>query len=100
MLTIKNYYEICGQHVGDEGHKIVGVDELPTQYTIILYDDKNPRFTICLERLGINGDYELWIRQPSPKPSRRVKTKRLKIPKKDIENQWVLLEHMDELLKK
>jgi hypothetical protein len=50
--------------------------------------------------LGINGDYELWVRQPSPKPSRRVKTKRLKIPKKDIENQWVLLEHMDELLKK
>jgi hypothetical protein len=44
MITIKNYSEICGQHVGDEGHKIVGVDELPTQYSIICYDNKNPRF--------------------------------------------------------
>jgi len=97
MITIKNYSEICGMDIGNNGCKIVAVDELPTQYTIICYDNKNPRFTICLERLGINGDYELWMRRPLW-PSRKVNTKRMIIPKKDIQNKWILLEHLDELL--
>jgi hypothetical protein len=100
MLTIKNYNVINGRTIGNDGHKIVGVDELPTQYTIICYDNKNPRFTICLERLCITGTYELWMRQPSPKPSRRVKTKRKFIPFSDINNKWILLEHIDDLLLK
>lgn len=97
MITIKNYSEICGHNVGVNGHKIVGVDELPTQYSIIIYDNKNPRFTICLERLGINGEYELWLRQPFRSVGN---TKRIMIPKKDIQNKWILLEHLDELLSK
>ena len=100
MLTIKNYSEICGMNIGYGGHIIVGVDELPTQYTIICYDSRNPRFAVCLERLGINGDHELWMRDVLPKPSRRVKTKRLMIPKGDIKNKWILLEHIDNLLLK
>lgn len=99
MITIKNYSEICGLNVGTNGHKIVGVDELPTQYTIICYDNKNPRFAICLERLGINGEHELWVRDVSQYTNHKI-TKRLMIPKDDIKNKWILLEHLDELLLK
>jgi len=99
MITIKNYSEICGHKVGVNGHRIVGVDELPTQYSIIIYDNVNPRFTICLERLGINGDYELWVRNVSPYTNHKI-IKRLMIPKADIQNKWILLEHLDELLSK
>jgi hypothetical protein len=96
MITIKNYSEIVGNYISTDGHRIVGVDELPTQYSIIIYDNVNPRFTICLERLEINGLYELWTRGKNAGKG----IERGFIPKGDIQNKWILMEHMDELLKK
>jgi hypothetical protein len=101
MITIKNYSEIVGNYISTDGHRIVGVDELPTQYSIIIYDNVNPRFTICLERIGINGMYELWTRGAPPyRKNGRRGIERGFIPKEDIQNKWILMEHMDELLKK
>ena len=100
MITIKNYSEICGMNVGTNGHRIYKVEEITHQYRIFVKNNgSTPGFEIALERLGMNDEHELWMWKLDRSSGRNLPI-RLMIPKNDIKNKWILLEHLDELLSK
>jgi hypothetical protein len=100
MITIKNYSDICGVGVGNDGHRIIKVEEYKYQYRIFVNNNgSNPDIEISLERIAMDAEYELWM-WGADRITRRTIPIRIMMPKDDIKNKWILLEHIDELLSK